>query len=153
MHLFDRGRKGAIPTDAGVHLYSALKRSFAGDRHGDAVDHRSAFAGSNSSPCGIAESRISGYSPRLPEFMSASRSMSGSGYPGCGGFGNNGLDIAIVLMGSGLTNLLCRTRDRAADADRELCVVMVPGARGGKVCSLGYVAGVPDSLRDAAGFW
>ena len=29
VHLFDRGRKGAIPTDAGVQLYSALKRSFA----------------------------------------------------------------------------------------------------------------------------
>ncbi|MDR2452512.1 MAG: LysR family transcriptional regulator [Candidatus Accumulibacter sp.] len=29
VHLFDRGKKGAIPTDEGAQLYFALKRSFA----------------------------------------------------------------------------------------------------------------------------
>ena len=98
VHLFDRGRKGAIPTDAGVQLYSALKRSFSeiDMEMQSIIDQPSVqqLVTLQASPS-FAHLWIL---PRLPEFMRQHPQIDlrlwAVHEPA--DFGNNGLDIAIV---------------------------------------------------------
>lgn len=98
VHLFNRGRKGAIPTDAGTQLYSVLKRSFVEiDMEMQSIVDRPSVQQlvTLQSPPSFAHLWIL---PRLPEFMNR--------YPQIdlrlwavhepANFGNNGLDIAVV---------------------------------------------------------
>lgn len=98
VQLFDRGKKGAVPTDAGVRLYAAIKRSFAEiDLEMQTIMDQSSqrqLVTIQSSP-GFASIWIV---PRLHEFMQR--------YPDTdlrlwavhepADFSNNALDIAIV---------------------------------------------------------
>ncbi len=98
VQLFDRGKRGAIPTDAGVRLYAAIKRSFAEiDLEMQAIMDGSArrhLVTLQSSP-GFASIWLL---PRLPEFMreNPDTDLRLWAVHEPADFGNNALDIAIV---------------------------------------------------------
>lgn len=98
VHLFDRGRKGAIPTDAGVQLYSALKRSFAEiDMELQSIIDAPSLQQLVTLQASPSFAHL-WLLPRLPEFLRQHPQIDVRLWatPGAADFGNNGLDIAIV---------------------------------------------------------
>lgn len=98
VQLFDRGKRGAIPTDAGMRLYAAIKRSFSEiDLEMQTIMDKTSqrqMVTLQSSP-GFASIWIL---PRLPEFMQKNpdTDLRLWAIHEPADFGNNALDIAIV---------------------------------------------------------
>lgn len=98
VHLFDRGRKGAVPTDAGNQLYVALKRSFAEiDNEMQSIIDQPSEQQLVSLQCSPSFAHL-WILPRLPDFMRQHPEIDLRllAVPGPADFGNNGLDIAII---------------------------------------------------------